>query len=574
MKIRGKIKEFLTGRTTVELTPELLSCTSFFSGMLETDLKSKYTLGKEVGSGGFGTVRVATHKDTGAQFAVKTVKKSRLASAEDLKAFYTEAEIHLHLSGHPNIVGIVDLFEDDSSIYIVEEYCAGGTLLDKLAKRKRNFTEPEVAHIAYTVLGLLQYMHHSAICYRDLKLENFLYSSQGEDAVLKATDFGLSCFLTPGKTLNEPVGTLNYMAPEVLHSEYDFKADIYSLGVVLYCIASACFPYDNENEEQLARMILSKEANFSSGAWAYASPECKSFIKSMMAKNPRNRPNIDELLKHDFLKELKTPNKQGMVRPVYQRIKAFAALNKFKQEVYRVMLQGIDPQMVDGFKQIFCMWDKDNDGVVAIEEVADMLSARFSEVKKDELVAVFKQVVKPGSDQLTLQDYQCALINKDVFQNTARPVAAFHHFDAEGTGYITAACIAAVLNCDEADPAVVQALREADSDQDGKINVDEFVVWMIGRAGHNLNRSTSKDLQHQNSGSAGLGSQVAQATERVGRGLKKNLIKPVKWIRFGGNKALDVAGAAAGAALKTLHIGTPSGAGTPSGTGPSSDVGN
>lgn len=119
-----------------------------------------------------------------------------------------------HLSGHPNVVKLVNVFEDKRNVHIVMELCSGGELFDRIVKRG-HYSEKNAAQIIRTIVEVVQHCHSMGVVHRDLKPENFLLSDDGASAELKATDFGLSSFFKDGVKFTDIVGSAYYVAPEV-----------------------------------------------------------------------------------------------------------------------------------------------------------------------------------------------------------------------------------------------------------------------------------------------------------------------------------------------------------------------
>lgn len=122
----------------------------------------------------------------------------------------------LKMSQHPNIVGLIDLFENSEYYYIVLEYMQGGDLFDYIQARNFQLTELRVKELAYQIGLAIRYLHSYGIVHRDLKLENVMMSDNTEESIPKLVDFGLAKMIGPNETALEPFGTLGYVAPEVL----------------------------------------------------------------------------------------------------------------------------------------------------------------------------------------------------------------------------------------------------------------------------------------------------------------------------------------------------------------------
>mmetsp|Transcript_3532 Transcript_3532/g.2566 ORF Transcript_3532/g.2566 Transcript_3532/m.2566 type:complete len:143 (-) Transcript_3532:6-434(-) len=126
---------------------------------------------------------------------------------KELELQKREIEV-LKICQHPNVIRLLDVFENPEYIYIVLEYCAGGDLFHYLDKRDFKVTEDLARHIAHQIAAAIYYLHSYGIAHRDLKLENILMTDSTDQAELKLVDFGLSKMVGPNETSNDPFGTL------------------------------------------------------------------------------------------------------------------------------------------------------------------------------------------------------------------------------------------------------------------------------------------------------------------------------------------------------------------------------
>jgi calcium-dependent protein kinase len=212
------------------------------TGRKMRDLTSAYSLGRELGRGQFGITNLGTNLSTGEEVAVKTISKGKLFNPSDIKDAQREVQIMHHLTGHDNIVGLVDTYEDHKAIHLVEELCAGGELFDAVVAQG-HYTEQDASRSIRTILEVIKHCHELGVIHRDLKPENFLLSAKDNKTNIKATDFGLSTFYKEGDRFKELVGSAYYVAPEVLNKDYDEKADVWSAGVICFIMLSGSPPF-------------------------------------------------------------------------------------------------------------------------------------------------------------------------------------------------------------------------------------------------------------------------------------------------------------------------------------------
>jgi calcium-dependent protein kinase len=164
------------------------------------NLKEKYSLGRRLGQGQFGTTYLCVERSTGREFACKSILKRKLVTDDDVEDVRREIQIMYHLAGHPNVISIQGAYEDAVAVHLVMELCAGGELFDRIVQRG-HYTERKAAELARVIVGVVEVCHSMGVMHRDLKPENFLFVDQKEEAALKTIDFGLSIFFRPGEFL-------------------------------------------------------------------------------------------------------------------------------------------------------------------------------------------------------------------------------------------------------------------------------------------------------------------------------------------------------------------------------------
>ncbi|KAK2828114.1 hypothetical protein Q5P01_019148 [Channa striata] len=257
----------------------------------------------ELGDGAFGKVYKARNKETGVLAAAKVIETK---SEDELEDYMVEIDI-LAKCDHRYIVKLHDAFYHDNKLWIMIEFCPGGAVDAIMLDLDRGLTEPQIKVVCRQMLEALNYLHGMKIIHRDLKAGNILLMQDGD---IKLADFGVSAKNT--KTLQRRdsfIGTPYWMAPEVVMCEtvkdapYDYKADIWSLGITLIELAQIEPPHHELNPMRVLLKIAKSEPPTLEQPHKW-SPEFKDFLKKTVDKNPETRPTAAQLLEHPFVKSV------------------------------------------------------------------------------------------------------------------------------------------------------------------------------------------------------------------------------------------------------------------------------
>ncbi|XP_026059387.1 serine/threonine-protein kinase 10-like [Carassius auratus] len=254
----------------------------------------------ELGDGAFGKVFKAQNKQTGIFAAAKVIDTK---TEDELEDYMVEIDI-LASCDHHNIVKLLDAFYYESKLWILIEFCAGGAIDAVMLELERPLTEPQIRVVCKQTLDALQYLHDNKVIHRDLKAGNILLTLDGD---VKLADFGVSAKNT--KTIQRRdsfIGTPYWMAPEVVMCEtskdrpYDYKADIWSLGITLIELAQIEPPNHEMNPMRVLLKIAKAEPPTlqQPSKW---SPKFNDFLKHALDKNVDNRWSTAQLLQHPFV---------------------------------------------------------------------------------------------------------------------------------------------------------------------------------------------------------------------------------------------------------------------------------
>ncbi|KAJ7007966.1 serine/threonine-protein kinase ATG1a-like [Populus alba x Populus x berolinensis] len=268
----------------------------------QTRLIGDYILGPRIGRGSFAVVWRAKHRSSCLEVAVKEIDK-KLLSPKVSDNLLKEISI-LSTINHPNIIRLFESIETEDKIFLVLEYCDGGDLAGYI-QRHGKVTEAVARHFMRRLAAGLQALQEKHLIHRDLKPQNLLLLSNDLTPQLKIGDFGFARSLTSSNLADTLCGSPLYMAPEIIQNKkYDAKADLWSVGAVLFQLVTGKPPFDGNSQYQLFQNILtSTELRFPQGALEELHPDCVDLCRSLLCRNPVERLTFKEFFNHKFLEE-------------------------------------------------------------------------------------------------------------------------------------------------------------------------------------------------------------------------------------------------------------------------------
>ncbi|XP_022097484.1 serine/threonine-protein kinase SIK2-like [Acanthaster planci] len=292
-----------------------------------------YDIDKTIGKGNFAVVKLAKHRITKSQVAIKIIDKSRLDEA-NLQKVYREVAI-MKMLNNPHIIKLYQVMETKSMLYLVSEYASNGEMFDYLANHGR-MTEKEARKKFWQIVNAVQYCHERRVVHRDLKAENLLLDANMN---IKIADFGFSNFFTPGDQLATWCGSPPYAAPEVFEGQrYSGpQLDIWSLGVVLYVLVCGALPFDANTLPQLKERVLAGRFRIP----FFMSTECEQLIRKMLVIDPAKRYTIEQIKNHKWM-QMEGGEPSPVTSPVSDIPKP---VGEFNEQALRLMQSlGIDQQ--------------------------------------------------------------------------------------------------------------------------------------------------------------------------------------------------------------------------------------
>jgi len=303
------------------------------SKMVGNNFADLYKLGDVLGEGAYGLVRTCKSVFSGVEYAVKIIEKKpgSFLRSKLLK----EIEIYHMCSGQKNIIQLVEFFEEVDKFYLVFEKLHGGPLLEHIQRRKF-LTESEASNIVSNLAEALLFLHSRGIAHRDVKPDNVLCVSQADTESVKLCDFDLCsdpAYSLTTPSLGTPVGSLEYMAPEVVNTfiedyddynedfddeslRYNKKCDLWSLGIIAYILLCGYAPFQAGGEHNcgwdqgeacnlcqdiLFSNIRESHVTFPEEQWAGISYEAKDLIRKLLEKDSSRRLTAEEVLCHPWI---------------------------------------------------------------------------------------------------------------------------------------------------------------------------------------------------------------------------------------------------------------------------------
>ena len=266
---------------------------------------------EKIGQGNFGLVRKCIEKNTGKEYAVKIMDKNKIKK-KDLQ-FIIQERNYMILIKHPNIVSLVQDFEDENFIYFVMEYFKGGDLAKYMKRIKENMKEKNLERIAAKIIRIIaqgvEYLNQFGIVHRDLKPENIVFGIEDDIKSIKIIDLGVAITLPFGQQSSDPIGTLAYISPEMFtHNPYSYKVDVWAIGILLYWLVSGgILPFDDEKNDEhiMGKKVVFMHQEYPEKYFGDKSKSLFNLIDKTLEKNPEKRINIHNFLDEEWLNKYK-----------------------------------------------------------------------------------------------------------------------------------------------------------------------------------------------------------------------------------------------------------------------------
>jgi serine/threonine protein kinase len=242
----------------------------------------------EVGRGAYGVVLKVVEPVTGEVLVAKRIRVSHMSASRQARVL--EEVLNLKRVAHRNIVALRTALVQGDSIYIIMEYCGAGDLqaaIDIRRREQRPYSEAELWRLLWGMLSGLAHLHKNRVVHRDIKAMNVLLT---DDGTVKIGDLGIARVVDQDRAfLETQVGTPLYLAPEMVSQQrYDYKADVWALGCVMYNLAALKHPFHGDNIFSLGRAIVQDNPPPLPNSY---SPKLSAIIMRMLEKRQEARPS-------------------------------------------------------------------------------------------------------------------------------------------------------------------------------------------------------------------------------------------------------------------------------------------
>jgi len=361
----------------------------------------------------------------------------------------------------------------------VTELCKGQELFQKIIENGP-ISEAEAAEYAWQILSAINHCHKAGIIHRDIKPENLIFESREPHARLKVIDFGVSKKITEGEAVVSFLGTIYYIAPEVVNSKYNEKCDIWSAGVVLYTMLSGKLPFKGLNRNGTIVKIMMKQLKFDGPEWRNISKPCMTMLARMLNRSPEARPSAEELLHDSWFMNTISLRSPTELNNTLHNLRRFQVLSKMKSSILHfIMVQMTNSRDIDEIIKVFQSIDKDGDGRVNIHELQEACQL-VGLTNPEDTQEIMRRCDMDSNGYMDFTEFCIAAFNWDKYISPTNIERLFRMYDQDSSGTINIHEINSFLGL-----AITQEdkdfFEEADKDKNGEIDRMEFVDFVMNK---------------------------------------------------------------------------------------------
>jgi calcium-dependent protein kinase len=486
----------------------------------------------KLGKGSYGTAYLTRHKLTGSLRAVKAMNVEN-ATSYYLRKVHTEISILKDID-HPNIIKLSQVYFGKRTVYLVTNLCLGGELFEVLNSGKSMgyvFKEDRTASMVRDMLSAVNYLHINGIVHRDLKLENFLFEEKSSTSSLILIDFGLSKRFDQGEVMTQRVGSCYYIAPEVLLGHYDYRCDIWSIGVLCYMILSGSPPFSGPSVNDVYEAIKTEEPSFVGSKFKHLSRTCIDFVQRMLVKDPALRMTTVEALTHPFIKGLTDEDNSnktvlptdkalmnqshlyidsvgslgtGSLPPqkaeeIVQSMSTYASSPPLFRVIASLVVNVLDIQQIRFLRDEFYALDHMRSGTISLAAFNEGLLSAPSVLCEDcDVFSIFDEVANAAQqgqvEGMTYREYIAGSMCGRLSLDEKLIEEVYCILDVDRQGFLTAATLRKFLGDSVPSAYFDDIIKDGDQSHSGKLIFDDFLHrWKEFQASIHVGNSPQKD---------------------------------------------------------------------------------
>jgi calcium-dependent protein kinase len=325
-----------------------------------------------------GAVRLGRHRASGYSVAVKTLQQRTDPLWRRL--VQSEVEINLSLEPHPHIVRLLEALEDvdragtdrlHGRVHLILEHCSGGDLYDYVLENG-HCSEKRSRELAQQMIRAIRFLHDRDIVHRDVSMGNWLFVSPAEGVPIKLADFGLAQKVGASIAAEE-VGTPFFIAPEVLEgSSVGLSCDMWSLGVCIHVVLCGMPPFETPE----GALTFGAVPTFQGPTWDRVSPDCRVLVKSLLARNPKDRLTAAQALENPWFNPEQDKLNVVLDKPLLAKVRCSAAAGPMWRAAAAFVARQVPFDTPAGITsiQIFNALDTRGCGKITVEALSQILT--------------------------------------------------------------------------------------------------------------------------------------------------------------------------------------------------------
>eukprot|EP00930_Biecheleria_cincta_P028752 TRINITY_DN20046_c0_g1_i1.p1 TRINITY_DN20046_c0_g1~~TRINITY_DN20046_c0_g1_i1.p1 ORF type:complete len:523 (-),score=91.98 TRINITY_DN20046_c0_g1_i1:910-2478(-) len=447
----------------------------------EVDIRSFYDIDWTPRYTGRCSFIVATHKQTKQAHAITRWNHDKRSK----KQIETEIALMKRLD-HPNIMSLCEVFEQQSSHFLVMKLCDGGLLLDAI-RREKSFSEKNAAAAMYQVLRGVQFMHkqrvaHRALCPDVLRLQETV--TNWSQCSVCIADFSNAHKFERGVPMKEKIqGLGDFAAPELLKGKYTEACDNWSCGAILCEIVCGKPPKCNEDHT-----VSQLPKNRADGCKLKG--PVQDLMQRLLESQENKRHSATEAIYHVWTQKGVERLQQPITVRQVEQMKTFCHANKLKKVALHVIARSLTGTEVADLKRRFEAMDPNNKGYIVYQDLKKAIevflkngaSWRETAAVPEDVHDLLSSLDVNGDREISYSEFVAATMNQRFYTTPNTCWSAFSVFDADGNGSISREEIQMILQTDTLmgpeDIGDRDIIQEADQNGDGEIDFQEFVNMM------------------------------------------------------------------------------------------------